>query len=375
MESRAKRQLTIQTESALAGAATLSLPGTDASTLVAVLTAAGDALRLDLPLPVELSRALDRQLSAQDIAEALKALAASVDEWTLPASAQGELDHGLEWALHRRDEVESVLLAARRILLPRGALVDATPEAETLRTAIAKHDLSCGRTLTRSRAERILHIRAELIDAHPWLDDIDWAEEAADDAPIAPLNPELASAVAPDLATMEGFIKHGRHQRRIEIAAAASPEVAEDLEDMVETYREQGVLPSLAAFRWLRARRGARTSPLSLHVPRIVERAAAADAQHSVTESNIELSLGALAPLDAVARLLVTTREVTLLVYPGDTAVKEVRFGGITAKPPESGNTWSVTATRESAEQIFVLHVVDELGRAFEESLTLQADA
>ncbi len=375
MESRAKRQLTVQTESALAGAGTLTLPGLSPSTLVAVLTAVGDALRLDLPVPVELSRALDRDVSAQDIAEALKTLASSVDEWSLPASAEGELDHGLEWALHRRDEVESVLLAARRILLPRGTLVDATPEAETLRASIAKHDLSCGRTLTRSRAELILHIRAELIDAHTWLDDIDWAEEAADDAPVVAIAPELASAVAPDLPTMEGFIKHGRHQRRVELAAAASAEVAEDLEDMIHTYREEGVTPSLAAFRWLRNRQGARTSPLPLRVPRIVERAAAADAQHGGIESKVEVALGLLAPLDAVARLLVSTQDVTLRIYPGDTAIKEVRFGGVAARPPTSGNTWSATVARESSDQIFVLHVVDELGREIEESLTLQAGA
>ncbi len=358
------------TEAALAGAAELDLGRLDPGALLVVLAAIGDALRLGAPLSVELSQNVKRDLTMDHVLAAVEALTASVDAWSLPATVgEGDVDPAVPWALRGRDEVESVLVAARRVLLPRGRLVDTTEQAERLRTAVGRHDLSCSRTLTRARAEALLGDRRELIDARSWLDDVAWADEPADSGG-RPFTSDDAANVPPDLRTLEGYVVEGRLGPRVERAAAHSADVAEDLEMMIATYREHGQVVSLTALRWLRARGAAtKRAPLVLHAPEVIDRAAAADTS-TVEESTAEIPLGLLAPLDVVARLLLGARSVTLRVYPGEVGLREVRLGVSVATVPVVGNTWSVTIPREASE-LLELRVVDQQGRIFEETITL----
>jgi hypothetical protein len=362
-----------RTEGALEGLTGLSLADLDASSLVVVLTVVGDALRLDIPLPAEVSKRLRDSLSEASVLDALGALTASVRTWSLPTMPQAEGDDpDVEWALRRRDEVESVLLAARRILLPRNVLVDRLEAAGRLAEALRGHDLSCGRQIARVDAERMLGERIVIVGARSWLDEVPWAEEPAEESGLE--SPEgMFGAATPSLRTLERYVVRGELRRWVETAAGRSPEVAEELEEMITTYRESrsaGV--SFVARLWQSHRAAERA--VQLDPPASLDRAAADEATLP-TEATRELELGFLDPLDAEATLRVSRSELVLTVFEGSVALRELRFGEVVTTAAREGE-WEARVRRDPSQPnaIFELRVTDTQGRTFEAPITVAPD-
>lgn len=137
------------TKGALEGIKELELAQLDPSCVALVLTCVGDAMRLGVPVPNQVSEAVSR-LSQEDLRATVGAKIASVEAWSLPAVLGEEPDPGLEWALRRRDEVESFVLVLASMNFS---------EVSELEKAVTAHDLSCGGLLTRYRAEQMLGSR------------------------------------------------------------------------------------------------------------------------------------------------------------------------------------------------------------------------
>lgn len=356
------------TAGALDGLRGVAFDDLDVDGLVVVLTVLGDAVRLGMVVPRELSQAVAAKLGEARIRMALGRFAASVAGWALPAEpGQDEDDPSLEWALRRRDEAESVITAARRYLLPRGILIDGTEEASRLESEIAKHDLSCAGRVARSDAERMLGHRVALIGEHSWLDEIrTWADDdsgAAADEPRL----DLQGAVVPSLETLEQYVIHGRFRRWVEAAAARSPHAAEDLRDMIATYREQKpVRVGIIARRW--------ATETELVVPRQLARAAAG-AGGLPKETSEAHVLGSLDPVDAEATMVVGATRLVLHVFPGETPLAEVSLDSVKGAQEAGSHTWTVELALDpsAATRPVRLRVVDGLGRMFETDLTIAA--
>jgi hypothetical protein len=378
MESELNSRIRERTEGALAGIEGLDLASLDPGSLVIVLTAVGDAMRLGIPLPSRLSHALRDVVSEAQVLAALDALTESVGQWSLPMTpSPEESDPGLEWALRRRDEVESVLLAARRTLLPRGRLVDESEQAARLGAAIEAHDLSCGGQVSRTEAELYLGERLELVDDPSWLDEVVWREAEVDPAAGIDDLPDLSEHTRPSLEHMEAYVVEGRLKRWIEAASARWPEVAEDTEDMIATYREHRSTVSLVARQWQAARRRTPGSEgavvVTLDPPGPADRAAAADETSELVEPVLEEDLGVLDPGDARASLRIAPSALELTVFAGQTPLSEVQLGDRHAEPPQRGGTWTVRVERDpnAAATSVSLRVVDTQGRAFEARIAI----
>ncbi len=370
-----------RTAGALDGIAGLELETLEPGAVVVVLSAVGDALRLDMPLGPALPGELQRRLSEAQILRAVDALAESVDRWSLPEAFSPEAsDSGLEWALRRRDEVVSVLTAARRVLLPRGILVDGSANAERLARAVAAHDLSCGGTLTRAEAERLLGERGELAIGGSWLEYVAWAPEEAEEGPDRAWLDAAAGDTPPSLELLEGYVVFGRLRKFIESAAARWPEVADELADMIATYREHAGRVGFIARLW-DARRRPQTSEsggvvVSFERPGPAKKLAASDGDSAPEAPSIEHELGILDPLDAQASLTASDRELVLTVYAGATALREVTLGSAHAEPPVRGGVWSVRLPWDAAtgDGALRVRVRDAAGRDFDAQIALGPD-
>lgn len=363
MQPEIKTPLQERTDGALEGATVLELAELDSPTLLVVMTAVGDALRLGTEIPAELRRKLDRSVSEAQILLAIEALTESVGHWSLPQHAvAAEPDHGLEWALRRRDESESVLVAARRMLLPRGILVDASNNARALEAAIAKHEFGCGGSVSRADAEALLGERVVLIAGRTWLDDVAWGPDevahAPDDEVVIP-----AGIVRPSIELLAAYVVEGRLRKWIEAEAAASKELAEELSEMIATYRKQR-RASFVARKW-------EDSLVRFDDAAESPRRAAASGGIALDEPAVQYDLGILDPLDARASLDVTANEVRLVVFAGKAALRAVQLGDAVAEPPKSGGTWSVAISRTACEQPLLVRVSDEAGRSFDATIAV----
>jgi hypothetical protein len=381
MEAERSTPMRELTEGGLAGLADLPFGELDAQGLILALTVMGDALRLAMPVPSSLAQRAMREVSQGGVELALEALRTEVQGWALPAALRDEDDPTLAATLRRRDEVESFFFGLRRVLLPRGVVIEGTSTAKALREALARLDLGCGDTVSRTAAERLLGPRRELVAERSWLDDARWAPEPADasNVPGDELSPEMVADLAhalatPSFDTLVRYATRGHLAKWVEAAAARSPEVAEDLLDIVRTYEERGSPLSLKAAVWARSRGGARSTPgpVVLPVRRPLERLAAADEAELPRDEAIEHPLGALAPVDAEASLTLRPREITLHVFPGQKPLTSVTLDGHAASREDGSHTWSVSLPFEGdAPRTLSLTVVDLDGARFEATFQL----
>jgi hypothetical protein len=366
MEPDRNTALLEHTRGALAGFATLDLSGLEADGALVLLVTVGDSLRLGLPLPRELIRRLESSLAEERVLAALDCLANSIKDWALPRRHDPDVeDHELEWVVRRRDEVESALVAARRLLLPRGILVDASAAAERLRLALSQHDLGCGRGVTRTDAELMLGDRIGLLEETPWLDTIAWAPEPSDEA--GEVLPDLRGHAFPSVSTLHRYVRRGELKAWVEDAAARSQEVAEELREMIDGSRRTDV--HFIALRWNQLNPG----PVVLEPPGPAMLHAAAQEADLPPEPSRTYELGSLDPVDAVAALQISTTALVLEVFEGETPLREVRLGDARATAPAQGHTWTAFKARDRArsDEVFAICVVDSAGREFSVSITI----
>lgn len=367
-----------QTLGALQGLEGTSFSGLSVDALLTVLAVTGDAIRLGLTLPQAMGPEL-RSVAQIAIHAAIQALANEATTWSLPdAHREGTEDPQLEWAISQRDQIESVLLAGRFALLPRGVVLDAAPEVAHLRATLGHVDFSCGATVSRAEADIMLGERIALVRGRSWLDDVAWRAEPAEEGSLSTGTVEaIAATTAPGDQALEAYVVRGELAVWIEGAAARSEEVAENLESMVETYREMKAPVGLVARRWMNARasRGGGSAPASggakVHMfdpPARDLARAAADGSGVPAANRAEHVLGKLAPLDATAELLVTASDVTIEVTEGETALEDVSLAGVAAKKVDE-HTWAVTVPRSTG--VLALRVVDGAKRTFEDSLEI----
>lgn len=344
----------------------------DTQALIVAMTALGDAVRLGMPVPSALLQRVTRELTQAQIEGVFTSLKEEVVGWALPRKLGDDDDPMLEWAIGRRDEIESVLIGARRIFMPRGVFIDASAQAQSLAVAITQRDLTCGGSLFRSDAERLLGQRLELVAERSWLDKLNWAAESESTSPDAS-PPEQLGLGRPSFESFARYVVTGELATWVETAANRSSDVAAELEDVVATYREQGNVLSLLAARWMRnrqARTGEPKPPIAFRRVRLSEqRFAAADQEATAGADAHERNLGVLAPLDAEARFVETDRTLTLEVFEGKTTLKSVSLDGVLAERPANGHTWSITIPWVQRDRAVKLQVVDVTGNAFEESI------
>jgi hypothetical protein len=345
----------------------------DAQALALSLTVIGDAVRLGL-LPPSISQRAGREITQTQVEAVFVELASEVASWALPRRvSETEDDPTLEWTLGRRDEIESVITGARRVFLPRGVLIDRSKSLQSLFAALKLKDLTCGGQLRRSDAERLLGARCELLGDDSWLEDLEWAAEPVDTSEPAGLTDAERAMVgqgAPTLEAMVAFVTDGELASWVLGAANRSSQVAEELADVIATYREHGHV-GLAARRWERvhkAQGGAVSAPRAVVYarPSLPEKLAASSSEELPAEDVETIELGKLAPVDAVARFSLTNSAITLQVFVDEVGLRELSFAGV-AGSREDAQTWSVTvpwvtSDRRSAS----LRVVDERGQAFE---------
>ena len=363
------------TQGALEGLEGQTFSTMDPQALALSLTVIGDGVRLGVHLPLALSQRASREITQTQIEAAFDELTAEVGGWTLPRRvSEEEDDPTLEWTLGRRDEIESVITAARRIFLPRGVLIDRSTNLQALFAALTLKDLTCGGQLRRSDAERLLGARCELLGDDSWLEGLAWAAEpvdASEPAGLTDAERALVDQGAPTLDAMVEFVTNGELATWVLGAANRSSEVAEELADVITTYREHGHV-CLAARRWERdhdkaAGRATSADAVVYLRPRLPEKLAASSSEQLPTDDVETIELGRLAPLDAAARFILTNRDVTLKVFVGEVALREVSFDGASAALATDGHAWIVTVPwapndRRSA----ALRVLDAQGRTFE---------
>lgn len=342
------------------------LPGEQ---LAVSLAAVGDAIRLELNVPGGLRTQL-RALPLDRVLGAIRAVAVLPGAWSLPAHVPSTMDEdpGLAWALRQRDEIESVLVAARASLSPRGVWVDQSEEAIGLRQQLARVDLSCGGQVTRSLADALLGERLQVAGEAAWLEAVAWAEEI-DEAPAAPeIERAVAASTMPGARAVHAYLTRGDLAAWVEAAAARSKVFAEELASTIGTYREQRARVGITARRW-QLHHASAPAPSNSAVaipfegPRVLAYAAADTAELPRDES-IEHDLGRLAPLDAQAKLVVTAGDVTLHIFEGATSLTSVSMGGKAATRFVDEARWTVSAPRP--KEAVELKVVDAQGRTFD---------
>lgn len=242
-----------QVEAALGALEKGGLTDLPADSLAAALTLMGDALRLELPMPVALRREADA-LPLDQLRAALLVLGEDVGRWSLPAVVDPDDDPALAWAIRRRDEIESAVLALRRILVPRGIFEGDIEEMTRLDERLAKTDLTCGGQVTRERADRCLEDRISLDGADAWMSVFPEAEAApdsdVDEGELKALGNAGARVVQPSDAVVDEYVRRGALAKWVEASAAASADFAGVLESSITSPGARTV--SIAALRWIR---------------------------------------------------------------------------------------------------------------------------
>ncbi len=248
---------------ALDGLGGLALDDLDPGALLVVLTVVGDALRLGLGVPGPVLRAVEA-VPEGALRAAFGALAKEVATWSLPVEPGPDQESPMHaWAVRRRDEAESVIVAARRILVPKGILPADLEEVRTAAAALAGLDFTCGGRYDRADVERVLEERVVLTTPGSWLEALPETEPVVEGAGGSPeAAGESMPLTAPSDESVDEYVTHGRLVAWIEGAARRSPAFAEELEAMIEADRAADpTVTSLQARRWLRARRGGAARP------------------------------------------------------------------------------------------------------------------
>jgi hypothetical protein len=381
-----------QVDAALDGLRGIALGDLEPGALLLALRVLGDALRLGVDVPTPALRAAEALPDAAFRA-AFRALVEETATWTLPVEPGPDEDYPTyDWAIRRRDEAESVVVAARRILVPRGTLLDELEEARAFDATIMLRDFTCGGRRWRADAERALGERVALATPGSWVEELPElgrGEETAEGAGAATDGAEEAAreslpAMAPSDESVDAYITGGVLVVWVEGAAQRSPAFAEELEAMIDAGLACHATVGLTARRWLRARKGLAgpARPLSHEASGRVERApiriaavpplrlAAADTDDAILAPQRIVELGTLYPLDVVAHLMVSAEAATLRVSPAaGLTVRRVQFGSAVALAADAEGFWRVTTPNTGEPLDLRVEAAD--GRVFEETVAL----
>ena len=357
------------TAAALDGLRGVPLADLEPGALLGALVVVGDAVRLGIEVPPQVMRAAEA-LSENVFRAAFGALLDETSTWSLPTEPRPQAEEpGYEWSIRQRDEAESVVVAARRVLTPQGILLDGLEEARAFESVIRLLDFTCGGRRGREDAEQALGERIVLATPGSWLEQLpelvqgDTPGDVSEDRAL-----ESAMTTAPSDEYVDAYIARGELVRTVEGAALRSASFAEELEAMIEAGMACRSTVGIVARRWLRSRR-ASTGPLSLAVlPKL--RLAAADEDANLATISETVELGTLAPLDAAASLRIGADEAILQIYPGlGVELVSVRFGSAVATSADQEGIWRLTARPTN---VIVLRVEARDGRVFEETLQLE---
>jgi hypothetical protein len=340
----------------LSGLDGLPLANLEPGALLLALAVIGDAIRLGLEVPSPVRRAAE-VLSDDALRAAFRALIDETKTWLLPVEpdrADDLVDYA--WAVRRRDEAESVLTAARRILVPRGTLPDELEEFRAFDAVLLLLDFTCGGRLGRVDAERALGERVIFATPGSWVEalpDLDEPETASaqGEARFEEVEKAISEGLpfaVPSDGAVDTYITRGRLAASIEGAAQRSPDFAEELSAMIDASSAGGAtLLSLRARQWRRDRAGrgrtkADRAPVRIDsIPRMA--LAAADRDEAPASPKQLVPLGMLAPLDVEASLTISAETTTLRVYPArGFDLARVQLGPAVSDAADAEGTWRV---------------------------------
>ncbi len=369
-------------QAALDGLRGLALADLEPAALLVALTVLGDAIRLGMEVPSPILRVAEA-LSDDAFRSAFRALHEETATWTLPIEPDNTGDLAdYAWAVRRRDEAESVLVAARRVLVPRGTLPDELEEIRAFDAVLTLCDFTCGGKLGRGEAERALGERMIFARPGSWLDalpDLEETESSAEDRDESAI--EAPPHVLPSDAAVDAYVTRGRLAASIEGAARRSLAFAEELEAMIDATVAAGATHwSLRARRWRNDRAGQPRSGASSRgragrppiridaVPRLA--LAAADRDEAPEALKRTVRLGVLAPLDVEARLTVSAETTTLRLYPArGLDLAHVQLGSSVSHAADAEGIWRVDIP--TSNQAIELRVEARDGQVFEEIIEL----
>lgn len=340
-----------ETQAALAGVEDVLLgPPAPLPLLLLPLAAIGDALRLRL----DLSRPVRRWLGAlpqKDVDGALHALQDEATSWSLPAVDAEDVadDSALAFVVRRRDQAESVSVAAGRSLFPRAPAPAELDALSALRAALHAVDVQLAAIVSRQEIAHMLGTRAAM--------GLGWAASfAGRTPPVAlaafPVGAEpgtdsdflrAARTNAPSDEVLVAYVRDGARWQYVQGLAAESLAFGVELAVVVDAMRAQGEHVSFLARQWRKGFGGAPAShnQMCFAAPNVAL-AAATSVEHE--ESRQTVRLGALGPIEAEGRLIVTPCEVTLQVFAeDDDSVVYVALGTVDAEKPSRGAAWEVT--------------------------------
>ncbi|WP_433935299.1 hypothetical protein AB3662_11370 [Sorangium cellulosum] len=367
---------------ALDGLRGLALADLEPAALLVALTVVGDALRLGVEVPGPVMRAAEA-LPNDAFRAAFLALYEETATWALPVEPDttGDLPD-FAWAVRRRDEAESVIVAARRVLVPRGMLLEELEEVRAFDAFLMLSDFTCGRRLGRTDAERAMGERVLLARPGSWVEalpDLERAEERIAEAEKTTSEP-LPFAIPSD-ASVDAYVTQGRLAAWIEGAARRSPAFAEELEAMIDaSFAAGATVVSLRALRWLSGRPGrsraskpgaASAKRASVRIAAVPPAAlAAADRDEALVAPQRTVHFGALDPLDIEASLTVSVETATLQLFPArGLDLASVQLGSAVIHAPDAEGIWRVKVP--TTDQPLDLRVQACDGRVFEETIEL----
>lgn len=343
MESSLLASALRNTEAALRGLAT-SLPDgpVPPGLLLTPLARIGDALRLGLEIPAPIRR-WAAGVSQPDLGAALGSLIDETASWSLPDrdTVLAEGDPFLALAVRRRDETESVRHGVRRLCLPRGIEPRDITEFAALTTVLILIDDTMKTLLSRTSVMRLLGYRAAMQPT--WADAFD--DEADGDAQADVTGEdrwrEAVQQAIPSDEVIAHYVGRGALARYVEGVAAVNDNFVEDLAACIDAMIQCGEGVGLVARRWRkRALVDAAVDPLLFAAIPAARFAAATAPDVDVPET--ELRLGALSPLDAELRIVVTATGVTVQVTAGEQGLERIELGKAVATVPTEADYWEL---------------------------------
>jgi len=343
--------------------------------LLVPLTRIGDAMRAELDLPQELRTWL-RVVPDQDLGAALDAQREEVSEWRVPARVSAD-DQSFAFTLRRRDEAESVRLAAARSALARRVVPGAVHGFAELGQALIDFDHKLAPVVTRSQVEVMLGMRAALQDSRGWTSRLTDPVKEETVARLSDLELPVDQMTSEPLSdeTVLAWIAEGRLAKLVEGRASTDPALRDELLGVIDTLRKQGEQVGLAARRWERKQQqqqhgsDPRRASIEYMVRPHASLAAAGVASEEAAVSRTDTELGMLSPLRARARLLCTAHHATLKVYADPGSIRTVRFGAAETSSPDASGVWVVQIPIEDAP--VDLHVVSTSGEEFLTTLVI----
>jgi len=325
------------------------------------LSKVGDALRAE----IELSRSVRtwlRVLPEQELGAALDAQREEAGEWRVPVRVSGD-DPGFAFTIRRRDEAESVCIAAARSAFARQLVPGSVHGFKELGDALIAFDQRLATVATRGDVEAMLGTRAALQAPQGWTSRL--PEDSRGAAPRQTsehdLSVERMCSEPLSEEAISAWISHGRLSKLVEGRAARDPGFRDELTRMIDMLLAHHEQVSLVARRW--------AGLCEYPVPPQLAAAAAVVGSEASSVPSTDTDLGRLSPLPARARLLCTAHQATLRVYADPGTLRSVRFGSGETTSPDASGAWSVEIPIEN--EPVELQVVGASGEEFRATLVL----